>query len=107
LTLAPSCRLVASRFPVLRIWQVHQAEHDGDMRVDLESNAQRVLVRRDQVGVALEAIDAGMHAWLAAIAREAALGDAIDAAQRVEPAFDLGSALRLHLGAATIVDFQA
>ena len=34
LGLEPSCRLVASAFPLLRIWQVNQADYDGDLRVD-------------------------------------------------------------------------
>jgi hypothetical protein len=34
LGLEPSCRLVASAFPLLRIWQVNQPGYDGDLRVD-------------------------------------------------------------------------
>ena len=45
LTLEASCRLVASRFPVMRIWQVHQS--DGDKSVDLDTGPDRLLVRRD------------------------------------------------------------
>ena len=106
LTLAPSCRLIDSRFPVLRIWQVHQPQHVGDLRVDLEANPERLLVRRDPDGVALEATDAGEHAWLSAIAADATLGEAIEAAQGADATFDLASALRKHLAAGTIVDFR-
>jgi len=107
LTLSPSCRLIDSRFPVLGIWQVNQPQHAGDMRVDLEANAERLLVRRDPDGVALELTDAGEHAWLAALAADAMLGEAIEAAQRADAAFDLASVLRKHLAAGAIIGFHA
>jgi hypothetical protein len=100
--LDPSCRLVASAFPVLRIWQVNQPGHDGDPRVALDEGADTLLLRRDANGVGIERIPRGDHAWLAALASGAALGPAIAVAQQADAAFDLGTALRLHIAAGTI-----
>jgi hypothetical protein len=101
-TLEPSCRLVASRFPIRRIWQVNQPDHDGDERVSLEEGADTLLVRRDALGVSLERIGAGEYAWLSALAAAVPLGDAIEAAQAADATFDLGSALRSHIASGTI-----
>ena len=103
LVLAASCRLTASSFPILRIWRVNQTDRSGHERVDLAEGATRLLVRRDPDGVALETLSAGEHAWLAAFARGATFGAAIDAAFAVESSFDLGTALRAHIESGTIV----
>ncbi|HEX6137766.1 MAG TPA: DNA-binding domain-containing protein [Casimicrobiaceae bacterium] len=103
LRLDPSCRLVASPYPILRIWQVNQPEHDGTDRVALDEGADALLVRRDAHGTSIERLPAGVHAWLAALACDATLGAAIDAAQLADPSFDLGTALREQVAAGTIV----
>ena len=97
--LAPSCRLVASPYPVLRIWQVNQDGLSGEETVSLSSGPDRLLVRREPQGVTIERVGAGSHAWLAALARGVVLGASIEAAQRVDAAFDF--AVELH---ARIVD---
>ncbi len=75
----PSCRLIASPFPLLRIWQVNQPGHDGEMRVDFESGPDRLRIRREPDGVAIERIAAGDFAWLSALSARADLAAAIDA----------------------------
>ena len=102
LTLAPTCRLVASQFPILRIWQVNQDGAKEDERVSLDEGSVAVLVRRDSHGISLTRIGAGEHTWLAALAAGASLGAAIDAAQDVDATFDLGSTLRERIADATI-----
>ncbi len=102
-----SCRLVASAYPVLRVWQVNQPDHVGDDRVMLDEGADALLVRRDPRGIALERLAAGDFAWLAALANSAPLGAAIDAAQFADASFDLGIALRTHIAAGTIAAVAA
>jgi len=97
LRLDPSCRLVASDFPILHIWRANQPGADPDDRVDLGEGADRIVVRRTADGVTLARIGAGEHAFLAALAADAPFGDALDAAQRAEPAFDLGAVLRANV----------
>ena len=100
--LEPSCRFVASEFPVLRIWRVNQPGYDGDERVSLDEGPDHLLVRRDADGVVLQRIAAAEFAWLAALAAHASLALAIDKAQGVADAFDLGVALHAYIGNGTI-----
>jgi hypothetical protein len=102
LTLEPSCRLIASDFPIRRIWQVNQPDHTGDDRVALDEGAETLLIRREEHGVSLERVGAGEYAWLAALAAGSALGATIEAAQTADATFDLGSTLRSHIAAGTI-----
>jgi hypothetical protein len=102
LDLTPACRLMESRYPVLRIWRVNQDDAPQDARVSLDEGGTAVLVRRDARGVALTALAAGEHAWLAALEMRATLGAAIDAAQAADATFDLGSALRERIADGTI-----
>ena len=101
--LDPSCRLLASPYPILRIWRTNQPGSAGGDRVILDEGGDSVLVRRGSGGVSIERISAGTRGWLSALHDGATLGDSIDAAQRADAAFDLGSALREHIGAGTIV----
>ena len=102
LALDPSCRLVTSPFPIRRIWQVNQPACTDVESVALDAGADFLLVRRDPDGIAIERIDAGVHAWLAALADGGTLGAALDAAAAVDPGFALADALRAHLAAGTL-----
>jgi Putative DNA-binding domain len=103
LTLDPSCRLVASAYPILRIWRANQLDRAGDERIGQDEGGVALIVRRDAPGVALESLAASEHAWLVALARGEALGAAIDAAVAVDAAFELGTALRQHIAVGTII----
>lgn len=102
LGLDASCRLLTSAYPILRIWQVNQADHVGEDRVTLDQGADRILVRRDAQRAALERLPIGDFAWLEALARALPLASAIDAAQSADANFDLGTALRTHIATGTI-----
>jgi hypothetical protein len=97
LRLDPSCRLAASAFPILHIWQANQPGADDADRVSLDEGGDRVVVRRTAEGVALARVGAGEHAFLAALAADAPFGAALDAAQRADPGFDLGAVLRANV----------
>ncbi len=93
--LAPSCRLVSSPYPILRIWQVNQPDFEGDPNVSLDMGGDSLRIRREPQGrVGIERLADGLHAWLTALAADATLGAALDAAQAADPRFDLGDALR-------------
>jgi hypothetical protein len=105
LVLAPSCRLVASAFPILRIWRAHQ---DDDVEpVSLDAGAEHVLVRRVGDQVAIATIAPAEHAFLVALAHGSGIGAAIDAARAFDAAFDLGAALRAHLASGVIAGVSA
>ena len=92
--LDPSCRLLRSPHPVLRIWQVHQPEYARDGEIDWNAGGDVLLVRREGATPTIERLAAGDYAWLAALAAGADLAGALDAALAADPTFDLGTALR-------------
>jgi hypothetical protein len=102
LHLDPSCRLVESKFPILHIWQANQPGHEDHDRVDLDEGADRIVVRRGADGVVLARVSAGEHAFLAALGAGATFGEALDAAQRADAAFDLGAVLRANIAAGIV-----
>lgn len=89
--LDPSCRLVHSRFPLLRIWQAHQG--DGDFDIDFAGDADHLLVRRESASPSIERLSAAEYAWLDALARGNDLASALEGAFAVDPEFDVGDAL--------------
>jgi Putative DNA-binding domain len=106
--MSPSCRLIASSFPVLRIWQVNQPDYRGDMRVNFDAQPDQLRILREpdgsalERGVALERVSACEFAWLAALLGGAALTAAIELARGADADFDLGGALHRFIGDGTI-----
>ena len=92
--LDPSCRLLRSAFPVLRIWQAHQDGSAREGRVEFGAGEDFLLVRREDGGVVVERVEPGHFAWLAALAAGADLAQALDAAFHADATFDLGTCLR-------------
>jgi len=107
LTLAPSCRLVASRFPALRIWRSNQEGDGGGERVSLDEGGDALLIRREAAGITIERIAAAEHAWLTGLASAAPLGTALDFAQATAEPFDFAAVLRARIGDGTIVGVNA
>ena len=106
-SLHPAVRLLASPFPVLRIWQSNQPGYDGDDRIDLAEGAECLLVARVDVPVTVERIGAAEHAFLASLAGNASLAHAAESASGVDPRFALATILRTHVARRTIVAFRA
>ncbi len=97
LILQPSSRLLASPYPVLRIWQVNQPDWTDDPVVDLAQGGIRLLIVRQGVEVAFVAHGAGEYAWLQSLARGSTLLESQQLAIAREQDFDLGAALQRHL----------
>jgi len=93
-SLHPACYLVSSIYPILRIWQVNQADVDADLTVDLSTGPDHIVTRRAGLRVELVRISPGEFRLLQCFARNATLGEALTMLQRDDPAFDLGAALR-------------
>lgn len=89
--LHPAARLVASRYPVLAIWEANQAEEPG--LVDLDAGADWLVVLRREVQVEILRSTPGEFALLAALRDGMALGEACEAALAAEPALDLPAAM--------------
>lgn len=94
--LGPACALMASRWPLARIWEVHQDDFEGEFAVDLDAGPERILVYRPRFRVRVGALGEGEYRFLDALAA----GRPFDEA----PGFDLGSALARWIDDSVIVE---
>ena len=88
----PSCSLVHSRYPIVRIWESNQPGAPEQL-IDLASGPVCALIHRRRGAVELETLDAASFAWLRALLGGATLGAAVDVALSGRSEFDLSAAL--------------
>ena len=89
---AAGTALIASRFPIVRIWRIHQAGFDGEFSVDW-SSGELALVAREGLHVAVHALDVGDAAFIAASLAGDPIGAAAERALANDAGFDLGRLL--------------
>jgi len=89
LSVHPSLKLVESRWPIERIWRANQTDGDPDLTIDLGSGGVRLQVHRRGDRVAVKSLAECEFAFLRALADGEPLGDAADAALRIDLLFDL------------------
>jgi hypothetical protein len=104
--LHPACRLLASSYPIHRIWQVNQTDATETAAVDLAEGGVHLLVARPVAGVEIELLRAAEFAALRALGQGSTLGEALAAAVERDTAFDPGTFLRRRVAARTVVDFH-
>ncbi len=104
--LAPACALLESRWPVARIWEVHQDGYAEEFSVDLDSGPERILVHRPRLRVLIASLSAGAYRFLQCTATGSSITAALEAATDEELGFDFPAALRAWIEAAVIVDFE-
>ncbi|BAU47815.1 hypothetical protein SVA_1240 [Sulfurifustis variabilis] len=104
-TLHPSVSLVASPYPLLRIWEVNQPDQSGDQEVDLAEGGVSLLVIRRGLAVEIESLDRGEFALLTSLAKGLTLERAAVKALAATPDLRLDRVLRRHVAGQTIVDF--
>jgi hypothetical protein len=85
-TLHPSVSLVASRFPVVTIWEANQSD-DGDGMIE-RWGAEAALVARPFTEVVVHRLPYGGHAFMAALLEGKTLAQAVEAGKTAAPAFD-------------------
>ncbi len=98
----PSCRMLRSRFPVLRIWRGYQDATEAIAAGNSNAGIDLLLIRRDSGADGIERLCAGDHAWMDALVAGADLAGALDAALSAEATFDLTTALRTYIGNGTL-----
>jgi len=89
--LHPAARLVASRYPVLAIWEANQENEPGV--VDLDAGGDWLVVFRRELLVEIQRLTPGEFALLAGLRDDMTLGEACEAALAAEPALDLPAAM--------------
>jgi hypothetical protein len=100
----PSCRLLASDFPVDRIWQAHQPGGDLEARIDLSSGGCRLLLDRNDGDIRFLALDAAGFAFAESLLASATLQEAYEATATMDADFDLTAAIGAHLAHRTFTD---
>lgn len=93
LRLQPWLGLLASPWPVDRIWRANRRDADDEAAIDLASGGVQIEVSRQSEDVVMRTLDTAVFAFRAAIAGGAALEAAAEAALAAEPRFDLGASL--------------
>jgi hypothetical protein len=87
----PAARLIASRYPILAIWEANQDEEVPS--VDLAAGGDWLIVFRDGLEQRIFRCTAGEFALLGALAQGTTLGEACEAALAAEPRLDLAAAM--------------
>lgn len=103
LRLAPASSLLASAWPLARIWELHQDGYAGELRVDFTPALRHFLVYRAGWKAAVAPLGPADHALLAAAQRGDPLGDALESACAAEPQIDGASTLARWIGCGALV----
>ncbi len=103
---SPACRLIASRWPIARLWALNQPDAAWDDAFDIDAGGERLLVRRNGFEVELETLEPAEFDLLARLSGGEALAPALEAVRAVAPEFDLAAFLGRHLLATTLADFR-
>jgi hypothetical protein len=104
--LAPSCRLLRSRYPVHRIWAISQPDYAGEEPVELDAGAAQLLVRRERYMVTLDPLPDGEFAMLDALRAGYGFADAFAYALTLDAGLDAGAFLQRHIASGALCDFM-
>lgn len=105
-TLHPACRLLASAFPVQRIWEMHQPGWQGGDSIDPGEGGVLLLVRRDNHQVTLETLDHVSFCMLSLLGAGRNVDEAFRYASSVQENFDLAAFLQHCVANGVLVDFD-
>jgi hypothetical protein len=99
LTLSPTCHLLQSNFPVLRIWQVNQDaacndESKGDEVVNLEEGGVKLAIVREGKHVMFHSLKPAAFAMLEAIADGKTFNVSCEMAFDIDPECDVSKILQ-------------
>ena len=92
-SLAPAGGLLASDWPLARIWTVHQDDYEGEIDVELGSGPDRILVHRPRWRALVRSLAPGDYRFLDSVRRGKTPVEALEAAAAEDPDFDASAAL--------------
>jgi hypothetical protein len=104
LALHPACALLESRWPLARLWQIHQHDYDGAFDVDWDAGGGAVLVDRPHWRVRANSTDGAGAAFLRACGAGATLAEALGCAQAADADFALEARLAGWVESRVVVD---
>lgn len=97
--LQPSARFLASDFPVLRIWQLNQADYQDDERIDLNEGGCRLLVYRSGLMVEMVPLHDSECLFLSLLGAGLSLSEAIGQVFIKDSDFDVPASLQYWVAA--------
>ena len=100
----PGLAVVRSRWPIVRVWTIHQPDADAEFAVDW-TLPETALVARDGFAVTVGACGLADAAFIEASLAGAPLGDAAAATLDQHPDFDLGALLGRAFAARLVCGF--
>jgi hypothetical protein len=103
--LHPSCQLLASEWPIHRIWQANQPGAPVGISIDLGRRDVFLLIRRPGSSVVIEPLDRGGFCMLNLLATGSTFDDARRSAIATQPDFDVAAFLQKHVAAGVFVEF--
>jgi hypothetical protein len=104
--LQPSLRLLASPWPIDRVWAANQPGDDPEQTIDIDAGGVQLEVRRQGDRVAFRRLAAAPFAFRQALARRQTLENAASAALASDPGFDLAAALADLFGEGALAGFS-
>ena len=106
-TLNPACRLLASDYPLLRIWQVNQADYTGNQTVALDAGRVRLLlIRNNTLDVEIQSLELGEFTLLQILAEGHDFATACAHALEIQPDYDLPVSFRRHILQGTWIGYS-
>jgi hypothetical protein len=103
LMLHPSAVLIASRFPVVSMWEANRSENDNMSGVWKPECA---LIARPYLQVEVRPLSTGVHAFMTALAEGRTLGEAIGKAAASHGGFDLDEAFNTLIAADVLIGLE-
>ena len=91
--LAKSTTLLASAYPIHRIWEVNQDEYKGDDSVDLDEGGVKLIVWRHDLTMRIDPVKASEWRLLTELAQGRSFGRVCERFSRHHPANDIGAVL--------------
>lgn len=103
MTLHPSVSIVSSRFPIVRIWEVHQ---EPEVLPVEDWQPEAALIARPALEVEVWKLPPGSNAFVHHLGQGATMGEAAERAAAASTEFDLAESLALMLRANCIIGLQ-
>lgn len=105
-TLHPSVLLIASSFPIVRIWEVNQPDYVDEVAINWEVPGDFALVARDDVEIKIQSVPRANFEFLRAIQSDASFEIAAGKAFEADVDFDLQGSLLAAIQSNVIVDVR-
>jgi hypothetical protein len=103
LALHPSTMLLASRFPVVSMWEATRFENDN---LPGAWKSECALIARPHLQVEVRPLSASIHAFMTGLAEDCTLGEAIAKAAASHGDFDLGEAFNALIEADVLIGVE-